>query len=42
MDIKYLKDNILSRRWQQRYESLPEETKEKLDALNNSKTGRQL
>ena len=38
MDLKYLKDNILSNRWKQRYESLPEEVKEKLESLNNSKT----
>ena len=38
MDLKYLKDNILSNRWKQRDESLSKEVKEKLESLNNSKT----
>lgn len=37
MNLKYLKDNILSNRWKQRYEKLPKEVKNKLDTLNNSK-----
>jgi hypothetical protein len=36
MDFKNLSNNIVSRRWQERYESLPEEVKKKVDALGAS------
>ena len=36
MDFKNLNDNLISRRWNERYESLPEGVKKKIDALGES------
>ena len=37
IDLNNINDNILANRWKQRYAEQPQEIKEKLDKLNNSR-----